>query len=175
MCILKVYTKPPFAPCLLRKALGFHILRKQKRNFKTINMNDIFDNKILCKKCNREMKKVTFEKNGFRLRAVSCSNCGEKIIHPSDLQEYKDFSSLRNKVFKVKMRIVGNSYAVSIPKEIVNFMKDQEKMMDDMVRLCFNDAKKLSLSFGVEEESEEDPREIARKKIKESEEENTEN
>lgn len=135
-------------------------------------MSDIFDNKILCKKCNKEMKKAILEKNGFRLRVIVCPTCGEKVVHPQDLQEFKNFSSLKNKVFRVKMRIVGNSYAVSIPKEIVNFMKDQEKMMDDMVRLCFNDAKKLSLSFGEgngedeEEDEEDDPREIARRRLR---------
>ncbi len=45
------------------------------------------------------------------------------------------------------MRLVGNSYAVSIPKEIVSFMREQEKIMNDMVRLCFEDMGKLSLNF----------------------------
>ena len=49
------------------------------------------------------------------------------------------------------MRLVGNSYAVSIPKEIVLFMREQEKMMNDMVRLCFEDMGKLSLNFSEEE------------------------
>ena len=61
-----------------------------------------------------------------------------------------------NKTFRVKMRIVGNSYAVSIPKEIVDFMHEQERMMDDMVRLVFNDARKLSLSFGDDEDEEDE-------------------
>jgi len=47
------------------------------------------------------------------------------------------------------MRYVGNSYTVSIPKEIVNFMKEQERMLGDMVRLCFNDTHSLSLNFNV--------------------------
>ena len=46
------------------------------------------------------------------------------------------------------MRFVGNSYAVSIPKEIVNFMQEQEKIMDDMVRLCFEEFGRISLRFG---------------------------
>jgi hypothetical protein len=45
------------------------------------------------------------------------------------------------------MRIVGNSYTVSIPKEIVSFMMAQEKMMDDMVKLCFEETGRLSLNF----------------------------
>ncbi|MCF7910395.1 hypothetical protein K9L16_01840 [Candidatus Pacearchaeota archaeon] len=115
-------------------------------------MSDIFDNTILCKKCNSEMQKSQILKNGFTLRVLVCpgKDCKEKIIHPVDEQEYKKFMNLRNKEFKVKMRLVGNSYAVSIPKEIVSFMnqiREQEKIMDEMVRLCFEDFGKLSLNF----------------------------
>jgi hypothetical protein len=113
-------------------------------------MTDIFDNKILCKKCNKEMKKGEVIKNGFRLRILLCPNekCNEKIIHPVDEQEYHKYLNLKNKEFRVKMRLVGNSYAVSIPKEIVLFMREQEKVMDEMVRLCFEDFGRVSLNFG---------------------------
>lgn len=114
-------------------------------------MADIFDNTILCKKCGTKMHKAQIAKNGFLFRAVICPKCNEKIIHPVDEQEYNKFSDLRNKEFHVKMRLVGNSYAVSIPKEIVSFMREQEKIMNDMVRLCFEDIGKLSLNFGEEE------------------------
>jgi len=112
-------------------------------------MTDIFDNTILCKKCNSKMQKAKIARNGFLLRAVVCSGnkCTEKIIHPVDEQEYNKFINLRNKEFSVKMRLVGNSYAVSIPKEIVSFMNEQKKLMDDMVRLCFEDMGRLSLNF----------------------------
>lgn len=110
-------------------------------------MNDIFDNTILCKKCNVQMKKAQALKNGFVLRAVVCPKCGSKIVHPADEQEYKNFINLRNKEYFVKMRLVGNSYAVSIPKEIVDFLHEQEKIMNDMVRLCFEDFGKISLNF----------------------------
>ncbi|MEX0920369.1 MAG: hypothetical protein WDZ69_02185 [Candidatus Pacearchaeota archaeon] len=111
-------------------------------------MADLFDNKISCRKCDKEMKKAKVVRKGFLLRAVVCPGCGEKIIHPSDEQEYNRFINLRNKEFKVKMRLVGNSYAVSIPKEIVSFIREQEKVMDNMVRLCFEDFGRLSLNFG---------------------------
>jgi hypothetical protein len=55
---------------------------------------------------------------------------------------------LRKKEFNVKMRFVGNSYAVSIPREIVDFMKEQEKIMDEMVRLSFEEFGRISLVFG---------------------------
>jgi len=98
------------------------------------------------------MKPCAIERNGFSLRAIQCEKCGERIIHPTDEAEFHNFQQLRNKEFRVKMRIVGNSYAVSIPKEIVEFMHDQEKMMDDFVRVAFDNARKLSLMFGEEME-----------------------
>ncbi|HJZ18502.1 MAG TPA: hypothetical protein VJ208_00140 [Candidatus Nanoarchaeia archaeon] len=110
--------------------------------------HDIFDNTILCKDCNKKMEKAQLVKNGFIFRAVVCPNCNEKIVHPVDEQNYHKFTNLRNKEFSVKMRLVGNSYAVSIPKEIVSFMNTQKRIMDDMVKLCFEEMGRLSLSFG---------------------------
>ena len=97
------------------------------------------------------MKRAEIARNGFILRTLVCPKCGDKILHPVDEQEYNKFTSLRNKEFHVKMRLVGNSYAVSIPKEIVSFMKEQEKIMNDMVRLCFENTGRVSLNFEEEE------------------------
>jgi len=94
------------------------------------------------------MKKAQLERSGFILRALVCPKCKEKLVHPVDEQEYHKFKDLRNKEFKVKMRLVGNSYAVSIPKEIVSFMEEQKEIMDEMVKLCFEDFGRLSLDFG---------------------------
>ena len=110
-------------------------------------MADIFDNKIFCKNCNNKMNHTEVSRNGFVLRAVECFKCDYKIIHPKDEQEYNNFSNLKKKQFSVKMRFVGNSYTVSIPKEIVDFMKEQEKIMDNMVRLCFEEFGILKLNF----------------------------
>lgn len=111
---------------------------------------DIFDNKILCKKCDVEMMPLEVTKNGFLLRFVECSGCNSKIMHPKDEQEYNNFVNLRKKQFSVKMRFVGNSYAVSIPKEIVTFMKEQERIMDNMVKLCLEEFGRLSLEFNCQ-------------------------
>jgi len=93
------------------------------------------------------MQKGRIIRNGFHLRAIICPKGHDKIIHPQDEEEYKKFKELRQKEFKVKMRIVGNSYAISIPKEIVSFMKEQEKLMNDIVNLCFEESGRLSLTF----------------------------
>jgi hypothetical protein len=110
-------------------------------------MSDIFDNVILCKNCHKKMLLVPVEKNGFKLRAIKCENCKNQILHPEDLKEYEEFQSLKKKNFKVKLRYVGNSYAVSIPREIIDFMNEQEKQMNEMVNLCMEEFGRLSLDF----------------------------
>ncbi len=110
-------------------------------------MEDIFNNTILCSKCNKKMKQELLSKNGFNLRTVKCDNCGKRILHPEDKREYEEFIKLKQKEYNVKMRMVGNSYAVSIPREIVDFMQEQESAMNNMVRLCFQEAGKISLNF----------------------------
>ncbi len=115
-------------------------------------MKDIFDAKISCKNCDREMTPIVVEKAGMNLRAVSCNSCGEKIFHPSDISKFNEFKDLKGKTFNVKLRMVGNSHAVSIPKEIVDFMvhehREMKKDMDEFVNLCFEDFDRLSLRFG---------------------------
>ncbi|MEK6908882.1 MAG: hypothetical protein AABX23_02420 [Nanoarchaeota archaeon] len=123
------------------------------------------------------MEKTIVTKNGLELRAVVCKNCKDQIIHPADLNSMQNFNSLKDKTYNVKLRVIGNSHAISIPKEIVEFiqhqknlefgfldarsvskedsfktLQNQEKMMDNMVRLCFEDMHKLSLRFGQERE-----------------------
>ena len=122
-------------------------------------MTDVFEAKIMCKKCNREMRKGFVNKRGAELRAVRCDSCNDLIVHPADLNCLEHFKDLKGKIFNVKLRMVGNSHAISIPKEIVNFMSEMHrnarKEMDDMVRLCFEDFRKLSLIFGREEKANE--------------------
>lgn len=122
-------------------------------------MTDIFDAKIVCKNCGIQMKPKVLEKDGLQLRAVECSKCGDKIIHPADLACLHKFNGLKDKKFEVKLRMVGNSHAISIPKEIVDLMNEQHRMMseqskrmrhemDEIVRLAFEDFGRLSLTFG---------------------------
>ncbi len=115
---------------------------------------DIFENQILCRKCSKKMKSCLISKNGFNLRCVKCDKCGELIVHPADKAEYDNFMRLKQKEFEVKMRMVGNSYAISIPREIVDFMKEQEKMINNMVKLSFQDAGRLNLMFNTPEMNE---------------------
>jgi hypothetical protein len=118
-------------------------------------MKDIFDATMLCKNCNVEMNPISLEKDGFKLRAVHCTKCNDKIIHPTDIENLKRYSDLKQKTYNVKLRIVGNSHAISIPKEIVDFINESHSRMsrqiNDVVRLCFEDFGKISLNFMEEE------------------------
>jgi hypothetical protein len=114
-------------------------------------MTDIFEQTILCNSCKIKMSPLVLEKSGYHLRAIQCPTCKKQIIHPTDEASLKNFKDLKGKTYNVKLRVVGNSHAVSIPKEIVTFMRHEEKMMDDMVRLCFEDMNRLSLKFNREE------------------------
>jgi DNA-directed RNA polymerase subunit M/transcription elongation factor TFIIS len=141
-----VYTFPPLPS--YGPEMGHNLCSRNTKTTKnTRKMADIFDNKILCSECSTLMKKTEISKNGFLLRTVACPKCGSQLIHPLDEQVYNKFINLKKREFKVKMRLVGNSYAVSIPKEIVYFIRNQEKIMNDMVRLCFEEMGRLSLNF----------------------------
>ena len=112
-------------------------------------MQDIFEYNILCDKCEKKMGDSFISKNGFNLRIKKCAHCGNILVHPDDKAEYENFVKLKKKEYEVKMRMVGNSYAISIPREIVDFMKEQERMIDNMVRLSFQDAGRLNLMFNI--------------------------
>ena len=128
---------------------------------------DLFENTVLCKDCGKKMKPCFVEKEGFKIRALQCPSCSNKILHPSDIEEFNRFNSLRNRQFHVKLRMVGNSYTVSIPREIVNFMREEEQennvhqnmqehmhkqmqAMERMVTLAMEEANKIGLSFNID-------------------------
>ncbi len=111
-------------------------------------MKDIFDAKIMCEKCDVRMLPITVEKSGFHLRAVQCEKCGERIMHPEDISNYNHYNHIKSKVYIVKLRMVGNSHAVSIPKEIVDFIHQRNHAkMNEVVKLSFEDFGRLSLIF----------------------------
>ncbi len=110
-------------------------------------MSDIFDNIIYCKNCNKRMIQDKIDRCGFVLRVLKCDKCKNQIIHPEDLKEFEDFQNLKKKKFKVKLRFIGNSYAVSIPREIIDFMNEQEKQLSEMVNLSLEEFGRISLNF----------------------------
>ena len=95
-------------------------------------MADLFDNTILCRQCGKEMQKDITIRNSIRLRTAACEKCGKKEFHPLDLERYKEFQQIKQRPFRVKLRMVGNSYAVSIPREIIDFFSDAENIVEEV-------------------------------------------
>ena len=112
-------------------------------------MEDLFNTTILCNNCNRETKKSYIEKEGFNIRARECPQCRKIWPHPADMQDYENFLKIKNKNFQVKLRYVGNSYAVSIPREIIQFESEmqQEKEISKIIYMSLESPEKLSLFF----------------------------
>ena len=107
---------------------------------------DIFDNPILCKDCKKETVKTITIKNNFKLRSINCKSCNKTWYHPTDLENYKEFQKIKIKPFKVKLRFVGNSYTVSIHREIIEF-EDLERQLDKFIEMSLEEPGKLSLFF----------------------------
>ena len=110
-------------------------------------MEDIFDNEILCNKCDIKTIGTTIHKGNYKLRAKECTNCGKIIYHPTDLEKFKQFDQLKNTPFQVKLRIVGNSYTVSIPKEIIDFQEEMHREISKLISMSLEEPEKLSLFF----------------------------
>ena len=58
--------------------------------------------------------------------------------------------NLRKRHFDVKLRMVGNSFSVTIPREIIDFEEkfiQIEKEMDKMMRLSLEEPGKVSIYF----------------------------
>ena len=113
-------------------------------------MADIFETTIMCDECHQETLKKVLEQDGFPLRSAECPSCHKVWHHPLDVQDYENFKLLRQKQFEVKLRLVGNSYTVSIPREIIEFeeeMRKEMEQMDHMIRMALEEPDKLSIFF----------------------------
>lgn len=137
-------------------------------------MRDIFENAIVCEDCNRKTEKGAIQKDGFQLRFWKCASCGKQWFHPGDVKDYDNFNKLKQREFAVKLRMVGNSWSISIPKEMINFqeeveqamastmashfaqMRQMSEKMNRMVRLCFEGPGKIGLFFGKNAEQDHD-------------------
>jgi len=83
-------------------------------------------------------------KDGFRLRVFQCPSCKARFFHPIDLETYEQYHKLKSKQYQLKLRMVGNSYCISIPKEIVRFAHVKE---DSFVSLSMEDPERIGIFF----------------------------
>jgi len=107
-------------------------------------MKDVYDSVMLCDQCNGKTEKTQVSKDGFRIRAWHCPKCKKLWYHPLDMRDYQEYILLRNKDFQVKLREVGNSWIVSIPKEIIRF---EEISTAKVISLNLDEPGKVVLKF----------------------------
>ena len=108
-------------------------------------MADIFETTIFCEDCNRKTAKNEIFRNGFRIRSWECPSCRKTWYHPADKQEYDEFQKLKQKQFQVKLRMVGNSYAISIPREIIDFEEEFNRELNELISISMEEPGKVSL------------------------------
>ncbi|MBI5391616.1 hypothetical protein HZB00_01305 [Candidatus Woesearchaeota archaeon] len=109
-------------------------------------MEDLFDHIILCNHCHSPTSKKVFIKDGFQIRGLECVSCNTFSYHPGDVKDYEQFMRLKARAFDVKLRMVGNSFCISIPKEIIAFHQ-LENDLDQLVHLFLQEPDKLVLEF----------------------------
>jgi len=110
-------------------------------------MSDLFNAKVLCDECNTKMEKAEVIKDGFKVRALVCNDCGKNYLHPDDEKKLDHFSKIRSKQFQVKLRMVGNSYTVSIPREIIDYQDEIQKRLNNILFMALEEPEKLSIFF----------------------------
>ena len=110
-------------------------------------MEDIYNTTLLCEECNAKTRKVLLDKEGCKLRGWECPSCNKVWEHPKDAQEVEQFKRIQQKEFEVKLRMVGNSYTISIPKEIILFEQEMEKQLNHLLKLNLEEPEKLSIYF----------------------------
>ncbi len=107
-------------------------------------MKDVYNSTMLCEECNSKTEKTTVSKDGFLIRAWKCNRCNKYWYHPLDMRDYQDYIVLRKRDFQVKLREVGNSWIVSIPKEIIRF---EEISTAKVISLNLDEPGKVVLKF----------------------------
>src|SRR3989338_6938176 len=108
---------------------------------------DLFNTTIVCDRCNVKTRKSETDRHGFSIRIWQCPKCNNLWEHPSDVQEYENFEKIKNKTFQVKLRLVGNSYAVSIPREIIEFEEELRREINEIINMSLESPDKLSIFF----------------------------
>ena len=106
---------------------------------------DLLENAdVLCKKCKAPMERGINLKDGFRLRVFQCPSCKARYFHPNDSEQYEQYQKLKEKQYHMKLRLVGNSFCISIPREILRFNHVQE---DSIVALSMDDPEHMRIIF----------------------------
>ncbi|MFQ6056575.1 MAG: AbrB/MazE/SpoVT family DNA-binding domain-containing protein [Methanosarcinales archaeon] len=61
-----------------------------------------------------------FNIEGFEVRGSTCPKCKESYLNGEDSNRIRTYNKLKNKCFTGKIMKFGSSYALSLPKKIID-------------------------------------------------------
>lgn len=98
------------------------------------------DIKCLCGKLAKPTRKMNLE--GYSVRGWECLSCGEKFINPEDANFVLAIKKLEKEKLKGKITKTGNSYALRLPKKLVDSVGYK---VGDVVEINLKGPKKIEL------------------------------
>lgn len=77
--------------------------------------------------CGGATEKIMTQWKRFPVRAWKCEKCGEEILHPVDAQKALELAkAIKNGELSVKVRRVGKSLTMTIPKKLAELFNLHE-------------------------------------------------
>lgn len=73
--------------------------------------------------CGEWTKPKMFRIEGFDVRGSDCPKCQEAYLNSADANIVYKFNQLKNQKLKATVTTTGNSYAIRIPKALVDLFK----------------------------------------------------
>lgn len=72
--------------------------------------------------CGKIAKHTYTNIEGYRVKAWKCKTCGEEYLDSADAEFLLLLKKMKKKPLTAKVGVLGGSYIIRIPKEIVEFM-----------------------------------------------------
>lgn len=95
--------------------------------------------------CGAMASKRTIKYKDYEVRGWVCEKCKKEYIHPEDSLKISKLEALKKEHVKVKIRTVGQSLVITLPKEVAE-VYDLEK--GETVELLPENFKKLRIALG---------------------------
>lgn len=94
--------------------------------------------------CGNMASRSTIKYNDYEIRGWICKKCMKEYIHPEDSLKISKIEALKKSGIKVKIRTVGQSLVITLPKELAE-VYNLEK--GEMVELVPESLKKIEIEL----------------------------
>lgn len=73
--------------------------------------------------CGKSTDETHLNIDGFKIKAWKCESCGEEYLDSAEAQFLLMMKKMQKKPHTAKVGVLGDSYIIRIPKEIVEYMQ----------------------------------------------------